>query len=64
MKVENRIGEWIGPHTVISYDYEAKILIVQKSADAHYERYGTTQVKPFMEPTEVATEFLRILHYA
>ena len=63
-KVENRIGEWVGPYTVISYDSEAKIVMVQKSVEAKYERYSTSQVKPFMQPTEVATEFVRFLHSA
>ena len=63
-QVENRIGEWIEPYTVVSYDSEAKIVLVQRSADAQYERYNTVQVKPFETPSETARKFSSILHSA
>ena len=49
--VENRIGEWVGPYIVKSYDERSRIVLVQKSADSAHERYNITQVKPFLRPT-------------
>ncbi len=36
--VENRIGEWVGPYRVISFDAQAKIVLVQKDPDSQQER--------------------------
>ena len=63
-QVENRIGEWIGPYTVVSYDAEARIVLVQLSADAQYERCYTVQSKPFEARSETAARFMCILHSA
>ena len=47
-QVENRIGEWIGPFTVVTTDSRAKIVVVQNNADSALERFNTTQVTPFL----------------
>ena len=61
-QVENRIGEWLGPYSVVSSDPNSKFVLVQKSADARYEMYSVVQVKPFLQPTEASPDFIEILH--
>ena len=56
--VENRIGEWVGPYTVKSFDERSRIVLVQKDEDAPHERYNIAQVKPFLRPEAAATSFL------
>ncbi len=36
--VERRIGQWVGPYIVTSYDAQAKIVLVQQDADSPHER--------------------------
>ena len=56
--VENRIGEWIGPYTVKSFNEDFRIVLVQQSEDAPQKRYNITQVKPFLGPEEASTCFV------
>ena len=56
------MGEWVGPYIVLSYDAQAKLVLVQASADAKRERYVLVQVKLFLEPAAASTEFMRALH--
>ena len=62
VQVENRIGDWLGPYTVVSFDPNSKIILVQMSADARYERYNIVQVKPFLKQTEASTDFIETLY--
>ena len=62
--VENRIGEWVGPYTVRSFDEQSHIVLVQKNADYPLERYNTTQVKPFLRPPAAFCHFLNSIHHA
>ena len=61
-QVEYRIGEWIGPYTVVTYDVPSKVVVVQKDIDSAHERFSVTQVKPFMRPDKAATVFLDTFH--
>ena len=45
--VENRIGGWVGLHTVCSFDEKSRTVLVQKTADSAHGRYSIIQVKPF-----------------
>ena len=56
--VENRIGEWVGPYTVKSFDENSRIVLVQKSEDAPHERYNITQVKHLLEPETASISFV------
>ena len=60
--VKNRIGEWLGPYVVASFDAAAKIVVVQKDTDSAYELYNTNQVKHFLEPDAAAIDFMKTLH--
>ena len=53
-QIENRIGEWVGSYTVMSYDAQAKLVFVQASADVQHERYNLVQIKTFSEPAAVS----------
>ena len=55
--VESRIGEWIGPYIVCSYDAAAQIVLVQKEPGASHERFNAVQIKPFLEPVAAANHF-------
>ena len=37
-QVGNRLGEWLGPYTIVSSDPTSKIVLFQKSTDARYEK--------------------------
>ena len=63
-QVENRISEWLGSYTVVSFESNSKIILIQKSADARYERYNVVQVKPSSQPTEAFTDFIETLYYS
>ena len=56
--VENRIGEWVGPYTVKSFDENSRIVLVQKTEEALHERYNVTQVKHLIEPEIVSTQIV------
>ena len=62
--VENRIGEWLGPHIVRSFDKKSYIVLVQKNADSAPERYNITQIKPFLQPPVARTRFLNSIYHA
>ena len=50
--IENRIGEWQGPFTVMSYDQPTKTVLVQDEPGSSFSKYNVTQVKPYVEPTD------------
>ena len=62
--IENRIGEWTGPYTVVSHDATTKIVLVQKDAKAQPERYNVAQVEPFLSPQDFSTQFMATVHTA
>ena len=62
--VENRICQWLGPYTVVTFDANAKIVAVRKDANSALERYNMVQVKPFLSPFEASTNILGTLHSA
>ena len=60
--VENRIGEWIGPYTVVTTDSNAKIVVAQKEAGSALERFNTTQVLLFLQSEKAAVAFFDVLN--
>ena len=56
--VENRIGEWIGPFTVVTYDATARIVLVQEKPGSAHQRLNASQVKPFIKPAAAACQFV------
>ena len=57
--IESRIGEWVGPYIVRSYDAAARIVLVQKESGASHERFNAVQVKSFLEPAASANHYLK-----
>ena len=41
-QVENQIGQWVGPYTLVSTDEVSRIVLVQLDADSPYELYHIT----------------------
>ena len=62
--IENRIGEWLGPYTVVTHDAQSKIVLVRKNDKSTPERYNITLVKLFIEPIPAATNFMTKLNSA
>ena len=56
--VNNRIGEWVGPHTVASADYSSKIVHAKESEQGLPRPYNFAQVKPYVSATEASRAFL------
>ena len=51
--VEHRIGEYVGPCTVIAHDVLTKTVLVQNESNEKHERYSCAQVKPFLASATV-----------
>ena len=56
--VKNRIGEWVGPHTVASAGYSSKIVHVKESEQGLPRPYNFAQVKPYVSATKASRAFL------
>lgn len=61
--VENLIGEWVDPYTVISFEETSRIILMQQDPDSETERYHITPVKPCIHPEENVTSFLKTLNF-
>ena len=61
-QVEHRIGEWLGPYTVVTFDAASKVVVIQKDSESAHQRFSVTQVKPFLRPESAVTSFMRTLH--
>lgn len=53
-KVENRIGKWIGPCTVVTTDITSEIILVSMNINIALKHYNVAQVKPILLPEVVA----------
>ena len=63
-RIESRIGEWIGPYSVVTTYSRAKIVFTQKEADSAQGRFNITQVEPFLRPENEAVAFIKIFERA
>ena len=61
-RINNRIGEWVGPYSVATADYGTKIVHVQESQDDLARPYNFAQVKPYISEVNVSHAFLAELH--
>jgi len=52
--IANRIGDWMGPFKVVSYDHEQKLVYVKEDDRGSTKPFGVAQVKPYLSPTEGA----------
>ena len=62
--VDSRIGEWLGPFSVSSFEPEKKLVLVQDDKGGSPKPFNVLQVKPYLEPTDVAHSFMSDLHRA
>ena len=60
--VESRVGQWLGPYTVVTIDVNAEIVIVRKDKESLIKSYNMVRVKTFLAPTESSTVFMDILY--
>lgn len=61
-QVERRVGEWLGPYTVVTHVISSKNVVVRKNSDSAHKNFSLTQVKPFLRPKNAATTFRDALH--
>ena len=64
-QINNRIGFYRGPFTVLSYDSNSKIVLIEEEPGKAPKRYSTAQVKPYVEDVEeIAVNFMSSLNKA
>ena len=57
-QVESRIGEWIGPLTVVAVDFEQKQVFVQDVKIGAARPFNIAQVKRYLTPETLAHSFI------
>ena len=60
--VENQIGQWVGPYTVVTVDLDAKITSVKKDENSALERYNLVQVQLFISTAEASAAIMDTLY--
>lgn len=55
--VKSRIGEWSYPFEVRIFNPRTKLVFVKDSVDRRARLFGIAQVKPYLEPEDVAESF-------
>ena len=65
----HRIGEYVGPFTVIAYDSITKTVLVQNEAGGKYEKYSAAQTKLFIRadpekktPEVIVIDYMKQIH--
>ena len=46
--MEHRVGEFVGPYTVIAHGMMSKKVLVQREESSKYEKYSTASAKPYI----------------
>ena len=54
--MNNRIGEFIGPFTVLHHDERSKIVAIDY--DGAIKRYSTSHTRPFLEQYSMLDDFI------
>lgn len=57
-QVNSRIGEWVGPFTVLSMDESRKLVDIQDADISAARPFNVVQVKPFFNPHHTAHYFI------
>lgn len=57
-QVNNRIGEWLGPLTVVSYQLEKKLVFVKDTENGPPRPFNLTMVKQYLEPEQLSRSFM------
>ena len=60
----NRIGEWIGPFSVVNVDYDAKQVYIRDCDFGPAGPFSLWQVKPYHTPENVSSVFMTSLNTA
>ena len=54
--MSNRIGEFIGPFTVLHHDERSRIVFIDQ--DGVIKRYSASQIRPFLEQPSMLDDFI------
>lgn len=57
--VNSRIGEWLGPYTVLGMNAEKKLVYIQDAKVGAARPFSVTQVKRYILPVDVAHSFFQ-----
>ena len=57
--IQNRIGEWVGPHVVTGYESEHKLVFVRDVKIGAARPFNVAQVKRYHHPEELATNLVQ-----
>lgn len=60
-QVNNRIGEWLGPFSVLATDDQKKLMYIQDAKIGAARPFGAGQVKPYLDPESAAHSFMSAL---
>eukprot|EP00171_Calliarthron_tuberculosum_P023324 IDg23324t1 len=61
-QVNHRIGEWLGPYEVDSFEPDKKLVFVRETQIGNARPFNITQVKLYHPPDELANTFLSDIH--
>eukprot|EP00171_Calliarthron_tuberculosum_P022143 IDg22143t1 len=61
-QVNNRIGEWLGPHTVLQFNPNRKLVYIQDKPVGAPRPFNITQVRKYQPPDELALMHFADLH--
>lgn len=62
--VNNRIGEFLGPYKVRSFNCETKLVYIEDEKSKSIQPFCTTQVKPYILPQKLSTTYMAQLGHA
>ena len=62
--MDSPIDELLGPFSVSSFEPEKTLVILQDDKGGSSKPFDVVQVKPYLEPTDVAHRFISDLHRA
>ena len=57
-QVEHRIGEWLGPYTVVTSDVASKAVAIRNDSESADQRFSATHVKQFLRPESAVPFFI------
>eukprot|EP00171_Calliarthron_tuberculosum_P023746 IDg23746t1 len=63
-QVNNRIGEWLGPFIVHSFEPEKKLVLIQDTANGSPRPFNVTQVRKYHTPEELSRMHFAELHHS
>lgn len=61
-QINHRIGEFLGPFTVTSFNKEQKLVYIQDTTSARILPFSTSQVKPYLQAPDLTSTFMTQLN--